>query len=244
MPIKNVMTVCCFLMSLALLGLSSYSYAATLLEAKTAIDQKNYALAKEIYQSLAQQGDAKAQYNLGLMYASGDGVIYDANQAAYWYQQSSKQGYREAQYALAVMTFNKELESLDYTQAIAWYQAAAKQGHVKSQENLGILFYRGDVIDQDIQSAIHWFQSAANQNSSEAQQYLAYIYSSSLVPEDLIKAGMWMLLSADNPDPRHKNKRTKMLSFLSAKMTPVQTEQAKQLAKKCTEQQFKDCHML
>ena len=234
----------CITLILTTTFITNIVHAGSLQEAKNAIDQKNYKLAREIYEVLAQEGDAKAQYNLGLMYASGDGVSYDAAQAASWYKKSASQGYREAQYALAVMTFNKELEDLDYTQAIKWYQAAAAQGHVRSQENLGMLFYRGDAIEQDINSSIYWFQLAANQNSSEAQQYLAYIYSNGAIPEDIVKAGMWMMLSADNPDSRHKNKRTNLLKFLSSKMTTEQISQARQLANKCVEQQFKNCQAL
>jgi uncharacterized protein len=234
--------ILCF--SLFAILAANVSNAATLQEAKIAIDQKNFVLAREIYESLAEKNDVKAQYNLGLMYASGDGVAYDATKAASYFKMAADQGYREAQYTLAVMIFNKELENLDYLQAIQWYQAAAKQGHLKSQENLGILFYRGDAIDQDINSSLYWFQLAANQNSSEAQQYLAYIYSNGAVPEDLVKAGMWMMLSAENPDPRHQNKRANLLKFITSKMTAEQITQARQLAKKCVEQQFKDCQAL
>ncbi len=234
----------CFTLTFSLISLVNLAHGTSLQEAKSAIEAKNYKKAYEIYQSLAQEGDAKAQYNLGLMYASGDGVKYDLAQAANWYKKSADLGYKEAQYALAVMIFNKEIETLDYTQAIKWYQAAATQGHLKSQENLGILFYRGDAIEQDINSSIYWFQLAANQNSSEAQQYLAYIYSNGAVPEDLVKAGMWMTLSAENPDTRHLNKRKNLLKFLTSKMSAAQITQAQELAKKCVAQEYKDCQAL
>jgi hypothetical protein len=37
------------------------------------------------YQKAADQGYAKAQYNLGVMYANDKGVLKDAKQAVYWY---------------------------------------------------------------------------------------------------------------------------------------------------------------
>jgi hypothetical protein len=64
------------------------------------------------------------------------------------------------------------------------------------------------------------------------------------VKEDLVKAGMWMTLSAENPDTRHLNKRKNLLKFLTSKMTPEQITQAHELAKKCIAQQFKDCQAL
>jgi hypothetical protein len=40
------------------------------------------------YQKAANQGYAKAQYNLGVMYANDKGVLKDAKQAVYWYQKA------------------------------------------------------------------------------------------------------------------------------------------------------------
>jgi TPR repeat protein len=44
------------------------------------------------YQKAADQGYAKAQYNLGVMYANGKGVLKDDKQAVYWYQKAANQG--------------------------------------------------------------------------------------------------------------------------------------------------------
>jgi TPR repeat protein len=52
------------------------------------------------------QGYAKAQYNLGVMYANDKGVLKDAKQAVYWYQKAADQGQAKAQYNLGVMYAN------------------------------------------------------------------------------------------------------------------------------------------
>ncbi len=41
----------------------------------------------------AEQGEARAQYNLGAMYAKGDGVPKDSQQAYFWWLLSSAQGH-------------------------------------------------------------------------------------------------------------------------------------------------------
>ena len=51
----------------------------------------------------ADQGDAYAQYNLGLMYATGQGVTQDFTQAAAWYCKAADQGDAYAQYNLGLM---------------------------------------------------------------------------------------------------------------------------------------------
>ena len=51
---------------------------------------------------LAEQGDASAQFNLGVIYDLGKGVTEDDEEAAKWYLKSANQGQAEAQYSLGV----------------------------------------------------------------------------------------------------------------------------------------------
>ena len=44
----------------------------------------------------AEQGNAKAQYNLGVMYDKGLGVRQDDAQAVQWYRRAKEQGAAEA----------------------------------------------------------------------------------------------------------------------------------------------------
>ena len=54
---------------------------------------------KEMLQ-VAEQGDAAAQYNLGLMYYKGQGVRQDDAQAVQWFHKAAEQGSAAAQYNL------------------------------------------------------------------------------------------------------------------------------------------------
>ena len=55
-------------------------------EGVAAYEAKDYATALTELQALAEQGDAKAQAYLGLMYAFGNGVPLDYAQALKWYR--------------------------------------------------------------------------------------------------------------------------------------------------------------
>ena len=44
----------------------------------------------------AEQGDAEAQWSLGLAYAKGEGVPQDDAEAARWYRLAAEQGYARA----------------------------------------------------------------------------------------------------------------------------------------------------
>lgn len=62
----------------------------------------DYKAAFEIWQSLAEQGDARAQFNLGLMYHGGLFVEQNEEKALGWYQRAAESGVPEAQQFLAV----------------------------------------------------------------------------------------------------------------------------------------------
>lgn len=221
---------------------ASLTQANTLEEAKQKLLQKDYAAAHAIYLSLANQNDAKACYNLGLMYQDGDGVTKNMDEAVKWYTKSADLGYKEAQYTLASMVFQRQIQSMSYPQAVTYYEQAAKQGHVKSQLNLGMLYLRGDVIAQDMPAAVHWLNQAASNNNSEAQGYLADLYQQGAgVEQDTVKAAMWLILATQNEDKRFVNRHTKMLNYLAAQMTEEQKTAARQLAAQCKSQQLQGC---
>ncbi len=63
-----------------------------------AYDRGDYATAFSEWKPLAEQGDAAAQYNLGIMYSNGRGVPQDHVQAVKWYRKAAEQGVAFAQY--------------------------------------------------------------------------------------------------------------------------------------------------
>jgi TPR repeat protein len=192
--------------------MSSLAHANTLEEAKLKLSQKDFAAAHAIYLTLANQNDAKACYNLGLMYHDGDGVTQNLDEAVNWFTKSASLGYKEAQYLLASMVFRREIQSISYERAAQYYQQAAELGHVKSQLNLGMLYYRGDVIAQDLVASLKWLNLAASNNNSEAQGYIANMYLQGVgVQEDTVKAAMWLIIATQNEDKRYINRHTKIL---------------------------------
>ena len=72
-------------------------------EAVVAYERGDYALAFRLYTTLADQGNAVAQFNLGLMYDYGNGVPEDNTKAAKWYRRAAEQGHAGAQNNLGVM---------------------------------------------------------------------------------------------------------------------------------------------
>src|SRR5205823_5356940 len=58
------------------------------------------------YQKAAEQGNANAQFNLGVCYAKGTGISKDAKQAVYWYWKAAEQGEVKSQMNLGVCYTN------------------------------------------------------------------------------------------------------------------------------------------
>ena len=110
--------------------------ATPLDDAIAARQRGNYAHALKIFKSLAAHGDAKAQYNLGLMYENGQVVTRDYKEAVKLYRLAADQGLAEAQYNLGVMYRYGYgvLQVRDYTSAHMWLNLASAGGSVLATE--------------------------------------------------------------------------------------------------------------
>ena len=85
---------------------------------------------------LATQGEQDAQYKLGALYYSGNGVEQDYTESALWYRRAAQQGNVDAQFSLGNMYLMGEGVQQDDNQAAHWYALAADQGHMSAGHNL------------------------------------------------------------------------------------------------------------
>ena len=85
---------------------------------------------------LANEGNAEAQFNLGILYAKGRGVPQDYKQAHIWLQKAADQGDASAQTSVGLLYALGMGVPQDYKQACMWLQKAADQGYVKAQDAL------------------------------------------------------------------------------------------------------------
>ena len=129
---------------------------------------KNNAEAIKWFRKAAMQGYAKAQYNLGVMYANGEGVPEDDAEAANWYRKAAMQGQADAQYSLGVRYANGEGVPEDDAEAVNWFRKAARQGMDKAQFNLGVMYGNGEGVPQDNILAYMWLNLAGAQGSEYA----------------------------------------------------------------------------
>lgn len=93
-----------------------------------AYENKDYSTALHEWRPLAEQGDAAAQFNLGLMYYDGTGVAQNYRQAAEWFQRSADQGYTKSQLNLGAMYAVGKGVKRNYVQSYVWFSLCAADG--------------------------------------------------------------------------------------------------------------------
>ena len=101
----------------------------------TAYQKGDYVTAEFEWRTLAILGDADAQYNLGIMYDTGEGVLQDDKAAVKWYRLAAKQGFAKAQNNLGWIYENSKSGLQDYAIAHAWYNIAASNGSRIAAQN-------------------------------------------------------------------------------------------------------------
>lgn len=157
--------------------------------------------------SAADQGDANAQNNLGLMYFEGKGVQKDDAEAVKWWLLAADQGDAAAQYNLGYVyayggntrQIKGQLGQDDYgyadngkgvpqdnAEAVKWYRKAADQGHVQAQYKLGMMYENSRSVLNDVVLAYLYYNLAAvtNSDAAEKRRWLA----KEMTPEQIAKA--------------------------------------------------------
>ena len=197
------------LLALALLGAAA---AGPLEDGVAAYQRDDFATAMRIWRPLADQGDAVAQNNLGVMYANGQGVPQDYAQALIWTRKAANQGDAVAQNDLGVMYRDGQGVVLDYAQAMIWFRKAADQGDAVAQNNLGGIYYEGQGVLQDFVRADMWFNLAVSraedaetrEQAAKNREILAAKMTSAQIAEAQRLASEWSPKLRPHPHPTRR----------------------------------------
>ena len=99
------------------------------------------------YRKAAAQGDPDGEFGLGAMYAAGEGVKRDPQEARQWIARAAQQGHPQAINVLAQAYMAGEL-GIDENEragpvALMWIRRAADAGHVPALDYLAGAYRRG-----------------------------------------------------------------------------------------------------
>jgi len=145
---KTLLTTLCLTIAV-FLGSVGVSFSTDFQKGLTAARNGNYVTALREWKPLADQGNASAQYSLGVMYDKGHGVPQDDKTAVKWWKLAAKQGHTGAQYNLGLMYANGNGVSQDDKTAVKWWTLSAEEGFANARNNLGNMYEKGRGVPQD-----------------------------------------------------------------------------------------------
>ncbi len=111
-------------------------------DAEAAVNRNDFATAIRIMRPLADQGNARAQRLLGMMYNAGWGVPKDDAEAVKWFRRAANQGDGDAQASLGAEYRDGTGVPQDYVHAYMWFILAAQTeepGVNITAQNIGLL---------------------------------------------------------------------------------------------------------
>jgi TPR repeat protein len=170
---RRVLRRCRGALCAALLAGGAASAAAdAITEGLGAYQLGDYERAYELWRPLAEQGNVRARFQLGLLFAEGQGVARNPVKAAFWFREAAQAGYAPAQHRLALMYYQGAGVPQDLSQAVAWWRLAGRQGSPEALFNLGGLNHLGQGLPQDLDRAEQLYRAAARRGHEGARQAL------------------------------------------------------------------------
>lgn len=123
----------------------------------------------------AENGLDLAQYNLAILYFTGQGVDQDLSKAFYWTEAAAQQGHVNAQFNLGSLYMSGQGIQQNADEGVVWFARAAKAGHADAAFALASLYEAGDSVARDGVSAHAWANQAVYNEHSEAEDLLKQI---------------------------------------------------------------------
>jgi TPR repeat protein len=155
----------------------------------------------------AEEGDTKAQGEVGVRYYEGNAIPgRDFAKAVYWIQKAADKGDPVAQQNLGIMYLNGFGVPHDSARALTWYRKAANQDFAVAQSNLGFIYLNGTGgTPKDVAEAANWLEKAAKLGLPLPQEAVAELYEEGRgVPQDDAKAEDWYLKAAQQGNENAK----------------------------------------
>lgn len=161
---------------------------------------QDYKKAADLWIKAAKQGLPEAQYGLGLLYETGNGVAKNESEALKWYDKAAGQGFEKAinrwnellRYKVISTNCEKRFDLSDNS-----YEEANVPIDAEEQFSLGYMYSK----EKKYIKAVECYEKAANQGHVKAQYNLGMMYYNGRgVQMDVEKAKHFFTLAAKNGD--------------------------------------------
>ncbi|MBK7976328.1 MAG: sel1 repeat family protein [Deltaproteobacteria bacterium] len=121
------------------------------------------------------QGNASAQYNLGLAYQQGIGVRQSDEAAMALFRLAAEQGHPMAAHNLGGFYYEGRGVARDLEEAARWVRLAADRGDPEAQYRLAVMYGNGEGLAKDVLLAVKWLRAAASQGHAAASHYISHL---------------------------------------------------------------------
>ena len=142
----------------------TFNVSADYIDGQRAYASGDYENAVIEWTQVAEDGDPRAQYNLGWMHANGRGTAQDYKEAIKWYTKAAEQGHIHAQYNLGNLYYTARGSAQNDKLAFSWFMKAAEQGDAPAQYNVGAMYLSGTGDDKNFLEARFWIKQALENN--------------------------------------------------------------------------------
>jgi len=133
--------------------------------------QNNFVEAVKCFRQGAEEGDPTCQYNLGVAYNSGKGVIQDYEQAKVWLLKATENDFAPAYTLLGHMREKGLGMDVNEEDALWFYRVASSKGDAIGLYSAGVMFLEGRGTDKNYNMAFQHFLYSAKNRDTPAGTY-------------------------------------------------------------------------
>lgn len=130
--------------------------------AKNYLKDRQYDKALEVFEDLAEDGFAGANYYIGSLYENGRGVERpDMEAARYWYMRgidAADDG--EAYIGMARLALGGYKDAGSFSDAADYLRKACDKDNPRAMIGLGTLYHMGKGVERDFRQAAQWYERA------------------------------------------------------------------------------------
>ena len=153
-------------------ALAGVAKADAYLRGFEALEQKDYKTALYFLSMFAADGDARANYNLGVMYREGFDVDQDDIEALTHFIAAAEDGHMLGNYAVGLAFLRGRGSDVDAEAALFYLKEATLLGHALSPVEIGRVYFEGKLTEKDVVAAHFWWSVARDRNAPGAKESL------------------------------------------------------------------------
>lgn len=135
------------------------------------------------YKSVAENGDAEAQFLLSNMYFEGLGTAFNSVEGMRWLRAAAEQNLADAQFSLGILYSEGRYVEKNDVEAFNWSLKSAENGNLMSQFYVATFYMQGRGTEVDQLLGVEWHLRAAENGLAESQNALSTIYKNGIGAE-------------------------------------------------------------